>query len=245
MIRRLVAVLAWLLAGHAVLFGLFWSLVHVPDANTLMLGVTALTAVALVMTAAIVEVTAAAWLWPGATFRTALAEGTRGLVPLAGAVAVFAACWWLASLLEAAFLARRGEIDAWFISTAGTTNTAWVARLVAALAFVVRWILGVAAAVAVVHAWLASRWAGLAGLHWVPRAVSRYQLGLTALAMVLLVALPWSAVYWRPPSIPPTSMQLLFVGAKLGIIAILMHVGWVLVLAAGVPGAVRLSRNAG
>src|SRR5690606_38496087 len=81
-IRRLVAVLVWLLAGHAVLFGLFWSLVHVPDANTLMLGVTALTAVAFVIVAAIVEVTAAAWLWPEATFRTALAEGTRGLVPL-------------------------------------------------------------------------------------------------------------------------------------------------------------------
>lgn len=235
MIRKLVAVLAWLLAGHALVFGVFWALVRVPDSNVLMLGASALLLVVLVVVAATVEVTAAAWLWPGMPFRQALAEGTRGVVPAMVAALVFAASWWAADVLEASFAARRGEIDAWFIATLDTTRTAWVASVVAALAFLVRWIVGVAAAVAIVHAWIAARWAGLLGLHWVPRAVSRYQLGLTALAMVVLVALPWAAVYWRPPGIPPTSMQLLFVGAKLGTIALAVHIGWVLVLMAGVP----------
>jgi hypothetical protein len=234
-IRKLVAVLGWLLAGHAVLFGLFWLLVQVPDANTLMLGATSLVAVALLVVAAMVEVTAAAWLWPGATFAGALAEGVRGVVPLVCGALVFAGAWWVAGAIDAAFAARRGEIDAWFIATFDTTRTAWVAHLVAALVFLVRWVLGVSAAVAIVHAWLAARWGGLLGLHWVPRAVSRHQLGLTALAMIALVALPWSAAYWRPPGIPPTSVQLLFVGAKLGSIALLAHIGWVMVLAAGVP----------
>lgn len=233
--RKLTAIVAWLLAGHAIVLGLFWALVNVPDSNTVMLGATVLLAVVCVLVAALVEVTAAAWLWPATSFRMALAEGTRGIIPAVFAAAAFALFWWLGGSLEAWFDAHRGEIDAWFISTVDVTATAWIGRLIAAMVFVVRYVVGVACAVAIVHAWLGARWAGLLGLHWAPRMLSRYQLGLTALAMVVLVALPWALAYWRPAGLPATSAQLAFAAVKLTAMAIAMHVGWVLVLHAGVP----------
>jgi hypothetical protein len=54
---------------------------------------------------------------------------------------------------------------------------------------------------------------------------------LAATAIVgLLVWVPWTQlVPWRPRGLTPGATELLFVGAKLGIVAVLSAVGWSLV----------------
>jgi hypothetical protein len=231
--RKTVSVVGWLLAGHAVLAALFWGLIHVPDANVTMLALSALLVALLLAVATVVEVTAAAWLTPGTPFRRAVHAGVRGLPALLVALVAWGVTAWLAGRLELWHQAHQGEIDAWLIARAGTTEARWAHAALDVLVFFIRWVVGLTLAVAAVHGWLAGGVRGLARCGWVRRAFSRYQLGLVALAFVLLIALPWRAAYWRPSGLPPTWIEALFVTVKLALLLIVAHVGWTIVLAAG------------
>ena len=59
------------------------------------------------------------------------------------------------------------------------------------------------------------------------------------LAIVLLVALPWRAIDWRPAALPPTWLEPAFVGLKLAVIYVLLNLGWGYVLRAGAEGLTR------
>jgi hypothetical protein len=234
---RAVAILAWLAGGHAAAGALYVAFINVPDANVLVLGLSALLALLLLFTLAIVEGTALAWLVPGATFRAAVGRGVRATPAFVVALALAGACWAVADGLEAWAQARAGEIDAWFIATWGVVRTAWVHRTIAALAFVLRGVVGVSLAVAVLGAGVTGGVRRLLSAGWLRAALSRQQLGLTAAAIVLLVVLPWRAVDWRPAWLPPTWIEVAFVGFKLAALSVVAHVGWLLVLVAGVRGA--------
>jgi hypothetical protein len=227
------SVVGWLLAGHALMAALFWGLLHVPEANVPMLVLSALLVALLLAVASVVEVTAAAWLTPGTPFRAAVHAGVRGLPALLVALAAWGVAAWLAGRLELWHGAHRGEIDAWLIARAGTTQAGWLHAGLEALAVFIRWIVGLTLAVAALHAWLAGGLRGLVRFGWIRRAFSRYQFGLIALAFVLLIALPWQAVSWRPAGLPATWVEALFVGVKLVALAVVAHVGWMVVLAAG------------
>jgi hypothetical protein len=241
---KAVSVLGWLLAGHALLAALFWGLLHVPEANVAMLVLSAVLVALLLAVATVVEVTAAAWLWPGSRFRDAVHAGVRGLPALLAALVAWGLAAWLGGRIELWHGTHRGEIDAWLIARAGTTSTGWAHAAIEALAVFIRWIVGLTLAVGAVHGWLADGVGGLARLGWVRRAFSRYQFGLVALAFVLLIALPWQAADWRPAGLPPTWVEALFVAAKLAVLLVVAHVGWMIVLAAGASrgGAVRGAR---
>jgi hypothetical protein len=230
---KAVSIVAWLLAGHALLAALFWGLIHVPDANVTMLALSAVIVALLLAVATVVEVTAAAWLTPGTPFRSAVHAGVRGLPALLAALLVWGVAAWAAGRLELWHQAHHGEIDAWLIARAGTTQAAWAHAGIDIAVFVIRWMVGLTLAVAIVHGWLTGGVRGLVRFGWLRRAFSRYQFGLVTLAFVLLIAVPWRAAHWRPAGLPPTWVEALFVGVKLGLLLIVGHVGWMIVLAAG------------
>ena len=82
MSRIVLARVAWLVIGHALLVALFWGFVNVPDSNALMVALSTAVLALLIATLAVVHGTAAAWLlahgesrlsssrrWPGASLR--------------------------------------------------------------------------------------------------------------------------------------------------------------------------------
>jgi hypothetical protein len=235
--NELVRVLAWGAGGHAALLALLYWLINVPDSNALMLALSFALCVLAVLVAAVVEGTASAWIVAGLDFPRALRRGSRALTPFACAVTVFAACWWSARRIEAWHLLRSGEIDAWTIARFGAAYGGWLHRTIDAAAFLLRWVVGLALAWAVLASWARHGLRGVAGLGWLRTGLSPRTLALTAMAVVLFVALPWQAAWWRPRALPPTWVEPTFAAAKLVFVYVAVHVGWLLtILASAVAG---------
>lgn len=237
MTRKAVALVGWLVAGHAAMFGLFWGLVNVPESNTAMLALSAVAVLVLLAAGALVEGTAGAWLLPGRTFREALHAGLTSAPALVAALIVFTAFWWLGGLIDAWHEARRGQIDAWLIATFDAPEATWPHRLIDVAVFLVRGVLGVSLAVALFFARLEGGARAMVRPAWLRAGLSRDQVTLVALAVTLFVALPWQFAYWRPGALPATWVQPAFAAGKLALIFLAMNVGWLVCLIAGARNA--------
>jgi hypothetical protein len=170
------------------------------------------------------------------------AASRRALAALPGfaiGVVVFAIFWWAADRAADWSGVKAGEIDAWLMMRLGSPNTAWAHRAILMALVVFRDILGVSVAVALAVFVGAHGLRELARARWLRAAVSRRQLATIALAGILLIALPWRAVDWRPASLPASGAQIAFAVAKLSIIYLLMTTGWAYILRAGVESLVR------
>lgn len=237
MTRKAVALVAWLIAGHAAMAGLFWGLLNVPESNAAMLALSAVAVFVLIVVGALVEGTAGAWLLPGRTFREALRAGLGSAPALVAALVLFGAFWWLGSLIDGWHEARRGQIDAWLIATFNTPDATWPHRLLDVAVFLVRGVLGVSLALALFFARLEGGFGAMLRLAWLRAGLSRDQVMLVAIAMTLFIALPWQFTYWRPADLPLTWVQPAFAAGKLALIFLAMNVGWLLCLLAGARNA--------
>jgi hypothetical protein len=233
MIRRLSFVTAWLAAGHALLFALFWVLLSVPESNVTMLIASALVAALLAFVFGIVEGGAIA-AWETETRVRDLPRRSLAALPGAwlGAIA-FAAAWLLTSQASAWWQGHRGEIDAWLMAQFGSPETArlhaaagWV---FAFAAYVVGLSLALALGVAVVRGGVRA----VATAAWLRNAFAfRRLLMLTGILLVFLW-LPWQGVTWRPAWLSPNWQETVFVTAKLGVLFLVANVGWALALGLG------------
>lgn len=229
MIARLAAVVGWLLAGHALLGGIYWMLLNVPESNTVALAASALLALLLLVGAGIVDTTALLALRPSWPWRRALTRSVALLPMFLLALLLWLAVSWTCGWLEAVHDARRGEIDAWLIARFDWTNTAGLHRTIDHALTFVRYIVGLSLAVGLLGT-AAFDGAGAAlRLRWLWSSLTR-QVVVVAVAVFGLIWLPWQAVYWHPRVIPATSTELAFVSAKLLVLALLTHLGWALVL---------------
>jgi hypothetical protein len=234
MIRRLPQVALWLLGGHAVAFGVFWLLLQVPESSTPMLAVSLLLAIAIVLIAAAVNAGAAAAWDLERPFSRGLLAGARRFWSALAAAAVFLAAWMITGALFEWHAGMRGQMDAAAIAHTGSPNTAWVHATIHWVLQFARWTLGLSLAVTLLG-WLVApgdTTARPAG--WRRAAFQPRRWLLITIWFVLLVALPWSQVYWRPAGLS-LGLETWFVAAKLALIAVLMAVGWSLVLREGQP----------
>jgi hypothetical protein len=232
MIRRLGIVTLWLLLGHAVAFGFWWTLLQVPESSTLMLAVSTLLALLAILVAAAAQSGAmGAWDLRVSVGR-GLAAGARRASMALLAAAVFGLTWWLTGHALEWHARMSGEIDAALIARTGSPNTAWLHATLRWLIVFFRWAVGLSLAVSLLGALVADGLAALRRSDWYRRALRPRQLARITCWFVLLDALPWRHVYWRPAHLSLT-LEPWFVGAKLAIVAVLMTVGWALILREG------------
>lgn len=231
MTPKAIRVLAWLVTGDAVCAALYWGLLNVPESNVLMLAVSALLTILVAWTAAGVNATAAAWLAPDATFGTARRTGAGALAAFLLALVAFGAAAWAGARLDAWHDAVHGEIDAWLIATFRTTHSAWLHRGLDLVVFVLQYALGPSMAAGVLAVYGRSGLGAAAASGWARVGLAPRQVALTVLAIGIFVVLPMRLVYWRPASLPPSWIQPAFATVKLAVVALLVHVGWMIVLA--------------
>ena len=239
MMRRLPLVVLWLLGGHACAFGLFWLLLQVPESSTPMLIVSLLLAIAVVAVAAVVNAGAAGAWNLELRFGRGLAVGTRRSWSVLAAAALFAGIWVITGALFDWHAGIRGQVDAVAIARTGSPNTAWMHAAVHWVLQFVRWSLGLSLAAALLG-WLVRHGAASARqIGWLRAGLHPRRWLLITIWFVLLVVMPWSQVSWRPAALS-LGLEPWFVTAKLSLIALLMAVGWALVLREGqLPRTVR------
>jgi hypothetical protein len=227
---RIVIVALWLFAGHAVLGGIYWGFLNVPESNVVMLLISALLALLLLTGAGIVKTTGLLWLRPDWTFRAALSRSVRALPAFLVALALWLLVRWVCVRLLRYHEAHSGELDAWFIATFNWTRITWLHRTIDWLLHIVQFVIGTSLAVTLLATVATGSFADAASPRWLKRAFSPLQLVIIAVAFYGLIYLPWQAVYWRPASLPATAAEVAFALTKLILLGLVMHVGGSLIL---------------
>jgi hypothetical protein len=231
MTSRLLAVTAWLAAGHAVLFGLFWLLLAVPESNVPMLIISTLVVAAMLIVFGIVEGGGLLAWNPATPARDVLLHAWRAVPGVWLGALLFVFTWYLASLAGASWQEHRGEIDAWLMAQAGWPETGKLHAAAGWFFTFLAWVpgvsLGVSLASAVVHHGL--RGTGRPG--WILAALSLRRILTVAAVLLLFLWLPWRGVNWRPSWLAPNWQETAFVAVKLGVLFALANAGWALVLA--------------
>ena len=219
MIRTLASTTVALLVGTAVAGALYWGFLNTPESTVAALIVSLLLALAAVaLAAATINIVLLAWtaesLSP-ALVRRAGRQLPAGVLPLA----FLTAAWWVVFRAEGWLEWHSGEISAWFIAQFGWGDVTWLFRAVALIGLWLRWVLMPLAALV----W----WRRILGGVWQPsnairEAVGPRRLLVATVIMCMLVWVPWRHVVpWRPSAITPGTPELVFVGAKLGLVVLL------------------------
>jgi len=223
------AIVAWLVAGHLLVGGLYWLLLQVPESNAWTLVASLLIALAaLVMTGVVEETAILAWTASepmGVALKTAVLRAWLVLLPLA----VFGCLWWLTGTAQDWLTRHAGQIDAWMIAKLGWTKTAGLHTSMAWVIAFVRYGIGTSLAVALLAS--LSR-QGLRGAtsSWLRHGLAWKPLVIISAVLFAGVWIPWQAVYWRPASLPPTWVQPAFAAVKLGVLYLVGNLAWAVVL---------------
>lgn len=228
---RIRATVAWLCAGHALVGGLYWLLLQVPESTAWMLAASVAIAVLSVWLVGVIETTAVLALRSDEPMRLALTTALRRGWLVVFPLAVFGCGWWLTGAAEDWFVRHAGQIDAWIIAKAGWTKTASLHSALAwAIAFA-RYGVGTSLAVALLARLAASGLRG-ATMSWPREGLAWRPLSLISVVLMAGIWLPWQAAYWRPASLPPTWVQPAFAAVKLLVIYLLANLAWAVSLRA-------------
>jgi len=230
--RRLAIISAWLLIGQVLWLAIFWGLLHVPESSVWMLALSAALALLLVVVAATVAAGAsAAWNLarsPAATLLSGIRLAPAALM----AALLFAAIWWLTGAITGWHAGVAGQIDAWVIARTGRPNARWIHFAIFWLDMFVRWSLGLTLASSLLGALTTAGASSIRNGAWLRSGLVPARWLTVTFWFVLLVAIPWQLVDWRPARLS-LGLEPWFVGAKLAAIAVAMAVGWALVFRAG------------
>jgi hypothetical protein len=241
MLSPLLAIVAWLACGHAVLGGLFWTLLQVPESTVFTVALSVLLAVMLLVATGWVEV-AAQLSWteseaPARRIRRAAAAVPAFLVSLA----LFALVFWLTARAGQWLIVHRGEIDAWLIAGPGIVKSSPIHAALGWVLWFVRYGLGLSVALTLLGQLTVAGVCSIAQPAWLCAALRPRRLALVALSIFVFVWLPWQAVYWRPGFLPPTWFEPAFVAVKLLVFYLVANLGWALALK--VTAAARHSKQ--
>jgi hypothetical protein len=232
MTARVHAIAGWLAAGHALLAGLYWLLLAIPESNVAMLAASTLTMVVAVLIFGWVEAVGLL-AWREDARARELPRRAVGAAPGVWlGVALFVVVWVLVAWAGGLWDGSRGEIDAWLMAQFGWSDTGWLHTAFRWLLVLVRF-LSLSLAVSLAWAVASSGFAGVGRAGWLRDAVSFRRLLTLAGILVVFFWLPWRAVSWRPTWLTPNWQETTFVAVKLGILYLLANLGWALVLGVG------------
>ena len=213
---RLLLVASWILTGAALTAAVYWGFLNTPESTVWALMVSAVLAL---LALAVIGFTAAGaiTMWSGASIggvKSAL-RSIPGVVPAALVVLLI---WWIAQRGETWIAMRSGQINAWFIARFGWDDMSWLFTAIGIVADWFRWVIAALLALSLMAGFVAIGWRALAQPAWVRRALRPRAVAGATLWFGALIALPWLyLVPWRPQGLPPTSIELAFIIAKLTI----------------------------
>jgi hypothetical protein len=233
-IRLLAIGVAWLLVGATVGGAAYWGLLLTPESTVWSLGLSIVLA-ALVLAVAFVTVNAAMlaavrrqWSWQ------LVSQGTRQALACVPPLLAAALAWWLVARGEAWVDRYAGEISAWFIATFDWADVTWLFAGVRWLGRWLRWVVIPVMALVWLRGLLTAGWRPTPGL--LREAISPVRLLVASVAFALLVWAPWTyLVPWRPTGLP-LSGEIFFVGAKLGLTALLAATGLAVMIGSAADG---------
>jgi hypothetical protein len=244
---RLSALVGWLLAGHLLLAGLYWALLHVPESNVFMLGTSLLIVLAGIWLTGFVEGTGLLVRSREATWVGSIATAARRAALVVMPLIILAAVWWATSAVNLSAENRSGEMDAWIIAKTGVTKTSWLHAAIGWVIAFVRYTIGLSCGLALLGALMRDGIRGAASTAWLKRSFGWVQLAVISVCLLAGFWLPWKAADWRPASLPPTWAEPAFATVKLLVLFVIANVAWALVLwwvghpakekAPAVPGA--------
>jgi hypothetical protein len=217
------------MVGCALTATVYWAFLITPESTIWALVMQAMLVIAAVGLAGLTATGAIAMWWHGATItgvKRAL-ESVHGVIPAAVIVWV---TWWLAHRVEVWITMRSGPINAWFIARFGWDDMSWLFAAIGLAADWFRWVIAALLALSLMAGFVAIGWRALGQSAWLRRALRPRAIAAATLWFGALIALPWTyLVPWRPAFLPPTSVELAFIVAKLSVSAILFAIGAALV----------------
>lgn len=226
--RTLLATTLVVLAGAVASASIYWGFLNTPESTVWMLGASAVLLVAAVLVAAITIGTVLLAWESGGLSRRVIVDAIRRLPACIPPALLVAAVWWLVLRGESWVATYSGQISAWFIARFNWSDVGWLFRTVAWAGLWLRWVVAPFVALVWWRAILVRGWRPTRALF----AESLHPVRLLAATAVVaaLVWLPWTQVApWRPRGLAPGTMELVFVGVKLGLVAALSALGWSLV----------------
>jgi hypothetical protein len=216
-----VVTIVWILAGAAISAGVYWAFLTTPESTVWALITSALLGlIALILTA--FTITGAIAILSNGLSRTAIMRALRAIPSIVPALLIVSLIWWLTLGVETWVGMRSGQINAWFIAQFGWADVSWLFRSIRYTAMWLRWILASMLAFSLMTGFVLAGSRALTQLAWLRRALRPRALVFCSLIFVVLIALPWKyLVPWRPAGLPATSIELVFITAKLALAAVI------------------------
>jgi hypothetical protein len=227
---RLILAALWILAGAALTAGAYWGFLITPESTIWSLMTSALLAIVTLAFAGLTASGAILMWWQGASI-AGVRRAWRSIPGVIPAALIVLVIWWLAQRAEAWLTMRSGPISAWFIARFGWSDVSWLFAGLGYVADWFRWVIAGLLALSLMAGFVAIGWRALAQAAWLRRALNPRAVAVATLWFVGLIALPWMyLVPWRPQNLPPTSIEFLFIVAKLSLSAALFAVGTALMI---------------
>ena len=227
--RFLLATL-WILLGAAITAGIYWGFLITPESTIWTLMLSAVLAVVALAMAGLTVSGAIVILRDGVS-ATGMARALRAIPAVIPAALIVLLVWWITARAETWVAMRNGQISAWFIARFGWDDVAWLFTTIRYVAHWFRWVITALLALSLMAGIGAIGWKALGQAAWIRRALHPRALLVATFSFVLLVALPWMyLVPWRPKGLPASTVELVFIVAKLSLSAILFAIGAALVV---------------
>jgi hypothetical protein len=230
MTTRLSAITAFLTAAHAVLFGLFWLLLSVPESNVAMLIASALVVLLGALVFGWAEAFALLAWRDDSTLPRLPARALGGIPGVWIGTAIFLAVWLVIGRGRGWWVGHQGEIDAWLMVTFGWASTGKLHAVVGWLLRFASHVVGLSLGLSLASAVVVGGPRAVARAAWLRRAFGLRRLAAITGIVVVFGWLVAQGVSWRPRWLSPNWQEAVFVSAKLGVLYLLGNIGWALAL---------------
>jgi hypothetical protein len=242
---KLLFATVWILIGSAITAGVYWLFLITPESTVWTLIASALLAFTALLLAGFTASGAIA-IWSYGASAAGIRRAARAIPAAIPAALIVWGMGWLATFATNWVAMRSGPINAWFIAQFGWDDVSWLFTIVRFTILWLRWVLAAELALSLIAGVVLMGWPALAQAGWLKRALRPRTLAVVTLWAVVLIALPWAYVVpWRPRQLPASSIEFIFIVAKLSVSAIVLAIGAALIAkAASEPPAASVGEVA-
>lgn len=227
---RLILATLWILIGSATSAGLYWLFLSTPESTVWALSASALLSIVALALAGF-TITGTIAVWGNGVSRVGVQRAIRSIPSILPALIIVVVTWFLTMQAEVWVTMRSGQINAWFIAQFGWADVSWLFRSIRYAAMWLRWVFASVLALSLMSGFVAVGARAMIESAWLRRALQPRSLLLSTLLFLVLIALPWKYIVpWRPPTLPATSVEMIFIAVKLSLTALMAAVAVALII---------------